>query len=111
MALEGSRKVSLNRKMKKGRRLSPQYMSENGGKRFCRNPDDRNSGNFTGYITQEEGLNVLTDFEPTSANATLENTMGFRSTGKIPTKGSHSMKKAGGRTKSVTNMQRYGNES
>ena len=115
MALDGSRKVSLNKKMKKGRRRhSPQYMSENGGRQASRNPEerfDRGSigGNMTGYVTQDEGINAFNEFEPGSANATLENTMGFRSTGRIPLK--NSLKKSGARTKSVTNMQRYGNES
>ena len=114
MALDGSRKVSLNKKMKKGRRRhSPQYMSENGGRHASRNPEERFDrasigGNMTGYVTQDEAQN-FTEFEPGSANATLENTMGFRSSGRIPIK--NSLKKSGARTKSVTNMQRYGNES
>ena len=116
MGLDVSRrKVSLSKKMKKGRRRhSPQYMSENGGRRASRNPEERfdraSGGNITGYVTQDEGFHGLTDLDPLgSANATLENTMGFRSSGRIPIKAS--LRKSGARTKSVTNMQRYGNES
>ena len=119
MALDGSRKVSLNKKMtKKGRRRhTPQYMSENGGRRASRNPEERifdrvSGGHMTGYGTQDENINTFTEFEPVSAHATMENTQGFRSSGRIPIKGSMGLKNKGARTKSVTNMHnRYGNDS
>jgi hypothetical protein len=90
-------------------------MSENGGRRASRNPEERidraSVGNYTGYGTQDEGHNVFTDIEHGSANATMENTMGFRSTGRIPLKGSM-VKRSGARTKSMTNMhKRYANDS
>lgn len=64
-------------------------MSENGGNRASRNPEDRVSGgHMTGYGTQDEGIGAFTEFEPGSAHATMENTQGFRSSaGRIPMKG------------------------